>query len=317
MKVSVLIITYNHANFITQALDSVLMQKVNFDYEILISEDCSTDGTRDIIVEFHKKHPNRVRLLLSEHNLNNNEIIVRGIQAAQGQYIALLDGDDYWTSSHKLQNQADFLDNHRECAICFHAVTEFYENGDQEPRIFRGEKKISTLEDLLETNFIQTCSVMFRRGLFNTFPEWFYTSAIGDWELHILNAQHGKIGYIDEVMGVYRRHSGGVYTSSSRIHRLQSRIRMYKNVNSHLSFKYDEIVKAMLSKCCYDLIMEYEKNGDLANAKVCLVKCVIDQSVRRYIPSRSLFVTLLRLYAPMLHKLIKMLSSPVRSTTVC
>src|SRR5262245_48465575 len=108
MKVTVLVMTYNHAGFIAQALDSVLGQEVNFTYEVVISEDCSADGTREIVIAYQKNYPDRIRLLLSERNLHSNEIVVRGLQAAQGQYIALLDGDDYWTSAHKLQKQVEF-----------------------------------------------------------------------------------------------------------------------------------------------------------------------------------------------------------------
>src|SRR5688572_23850951 len=120
MKVSVLVMTYNHARFIRQALDSVLMQRTGFDFEVLISEDCSTDGTREIVVEYARRHPHTITLLLSEANLRSNAVVTRGIDAARGEYIALLDGDDYWTSPDKLRKQAAFLDSHSECALCFH-----------------------------------------------------------------------------------------------------------------------------------------------------------------------------------------------------
>src|ERR1041385_2618888 len=89
MKVSVLVMTYNHEKFIRQALDSVAMQETNFEYEILISEDCSTDRTREIVLDFEKEHPDQVRLLLSEKNIHSNEIVVRSIRAARGEYIAM------------------------------------------------------------------------------------------------------------------------------------------------------------------------------------------------------------------------------------
>ena len=102
MKVTVLVMTYNHERFLSQALDSVVEQRVGFDHEILVSEDCSTDRTRDIVVAYSRRHPDRIRPILSETNLASNEIVARGIRAARGEYLALLDGDDYWTSPHKL-----------------------------------------------------------------------------------------------------------------------------------------------------------------------------------------------------------------------
>ena len=163
MKVSVLVVTYNHENFIAQALNSVLAQKVEFDYEVLVSEDRSTDRTRDIVTEFHQRYPDRIRLILSEHNLNSNEVVGRGIRAAKGQYVALLDGDDYWTSEHKLQRQAQFLDSHPDCAMCFHNAVVVYEDGSREPRNWTPpqQKEFSTLEDIWMGNFIATCSTMF------------------------------------------------------------------------------------------------------------------------------------------------------------
>ena len=116
LKVTVLVMTYNHAGFIAQALDSVLTQRTGFHYEILISEDRSTDGTRETVISYAEKHPGRIRLLLSERNLHSNTVVSRGIRVARGEYVALLDGDDYWVSPDKLQKQVDFLDAHPEIA---------------------------------------------------------------------------------------------------------------------------------------------------------------------------------------------------------
>ena len=108
-KVSVVVMTYNHRRFIEQALDSVLSQRTTFAWELLISEDCSTDGTREVVIDYQRRHPVRIRLLLSERNLRSNAVVARGINAARGQYVAMLDGDDYWIHDDKLQRQADFL----------------------------------------------------------------------------------------------------------------------------------------------------------------------------------------------------------------
>ncbi len=116
-KVSVVVCTYNHAPFIDQALASVLGQDTSFRFEVIVSEDCSNDATRDIVLRWRDEHPDRIRLLLSERNLRSNEVVARGFRAATGEYVVLLDGDDYWTSPQKLQRQADFLDAHRDCAL--------------------------------------------------------------------------------------------------------------------------------------------------------------------------------------------------------
>lgn len=250
MKVSVLMITYNHENFIAQAIDGVLMQQVNFDYELVIGEDCSTDNTRDIVIGYQKRHPDKIRLLLPEKNLGGKKNFIQAYKACQGEYIALLDGDDYWTSPHKLQKQVDFLDSHPECAICFHDATWFYEDGGREPRNYcrADQKGISTLEDLLAEDFIPTCSTMFRKGLFGEFPDWYYTVLMGDWSLHILNAQHGDIGYLNEVMGAYRVHPGGIYSLRNAIEKVQGTIHWYETINAHLNYEYQDTIRSAMIK---------------------------------------------------------------------
>ena len=245
MKVTVLVGTYNHEKFIEQAVESVLMQQTDFEYEIVIMEDCSTDRTRDIVLDFHKKYRNRIRLVLAEKNENNTTAFRREILTAQGQYIALLDGDDYWTSPRKLQKQADFLDVHQECAICFHNATIFYDDNSKKPSNSNPpeQKRISTLEDLLAGNFISTCSVMFRAGLFETFPSWFDTLWSADWPLHILNAQHGKIGYINELMGAYRQHSRGMWNKLSKIQKILRVLEFYERMQVNLNFSYGGAIK--------------------------------------------------------------------------
>ncbi len=252
MEVSVIVTTYNHEKYIAQALDSVLMQKTNFQYEIIIGEDCSIDRTRSIVLDFQLRNPGKIRLLLPAENLGKggNKIFPRALELAQGQYVAVLDGDDYWTTPEKLQQQVDFLDQHPECALCFHNVTEMREDGvrgnwDYTPP---GKKEVTELEDLLPRNFIATSSVMFRRKLHDYLPAWVYEVALEDWAFHVLNAQHGKIGYVDKVMGVYRIHREGLWSKRSFRQMLEGEIQFYDYVKAHLSPQYEKNIEAELAK---------------------------------------------------------------------
>jgi glycosyltransferase involved in cell wall biosynthesis len=118
MKLSVAMITYNHERFIAQAIESVLAQKVDFDYEIVIGEDCSTDGTRAVIMDFQRRCPDRIVVLLRERNIGAMRNLAGTIAACRGKYLAVLEGDDYWTCANKLQKQVDFLDKHPDWAVC-------------------------------------------------------------------------------------------------------------------------------------------------------------------------------------------------------
>lgn len=254
MKLSVLMITYNHEKFISQALDSILTQEVNFSYEIVIGEDCSTDGTRSIVIEYQKKYPDIIRLLLPEKNLGMINNLIETYSACQGQYIAILEGDDFWTSPNKLQKQVDFLDSHPECTISFHNVDVVYENLPEKDHLFHSQelKQIHDLEDIISCHFIPTCSTVFRNKLFADFPEWFHSMPMGDWPLHILNAHHGDAYYIDKVMATYRVHEGGTWTSKSRVNILNKTIAAAKIVDRFTNYKFTNIITRNIAEWHYE-----------------------------------------------------------------
>ena len=262
MKVSVRMITYNHEKWIAKAIDSVLMQNVDFDYEIVIGEDFSTDRTRDIVIDYRKRYPDRIRLVLSDANVGAHRNLTRTHHACHGEYIADLEGDDYWTSPDKLQKQVDFLDNHPDCTICFHNASVINDL-DQEVRYYcsPAQKEISTLQDLLKADFIPTCSVMFRNGLFSEFPDWFYQLPMGDWPTHVFNAQHGTIGYINEIMAAYRVHSAGAWSRLGYASRLRAELQFYQSINAHLNYQYDDLIRSLSSDRWGRLTTELVERG--------------------------------------------------------
>ncbi len=275
--VSVLVMTYNHEHLIAPALDSVLMQETAFPCEILISEDCSTDGTREIVLGYRERHPDMIRLLLSERNLHSNEIVARGLRAARGRYVALLDGDDYWTSPQKLQRQVDFLDAHPECALCFHNALVVDEAHGRPPRRWTPDhqKEISTLDELWYGNFIATCSTMYRNGLVGELPQWYAALfPITDWPLHILHAEHGAIGYVDEVMAVYRCHSGGLYSPLAESRKLDATAAFYEVMTENLGGRYESVITRARFRYFYDWAKEYTRRGDLDAAARCVRRCL-------------------------------------------
>jgi glycosyltransferase involved in cell wall biosynthesis len=244
MKVSVCITTYNHRPFIAQALDGVLSQQADFDFEVLLGEDDSSDGTREIALDYAARYPDRIRLFLHDRKdvlyidgrPTGRRNFVYNIEQARGEYVALLDGDDYWTDSRKLQKQADFLDRHPETVICFHAAQGMNQVDPARDYVLRppGRQPFYNLRDLVRENLVPSCSAMFRRGLFGAFPDWFYRTSSGDWPLHVLNAMHGNLGYIDEVMAVYRIHLGGVWMGWPLTKRLQGVINTCRLMANHL-----------------------------------------------------------------------------------
>ena len=244
MKLSIHVVTYNDEKNIARALQSAIDQKLSCEFEIVIGDDCSTDGTREILTAFRDQHPGVIRLILRERNIGDKgkQNFVNTLQACRGEYVALLPGDDYWTAPDKLQKQIDFLDANAEFSACFHNVLEVDESNPNHARLMcpPDQKTELTVADFLECNHIPTCSVMFRNNLFGEIPEWFYRGLPGDWFLHILNAQHGNVRYLNEVMAVYRKQPGGAWSSMAAEQRVRHVLDSYPLLDAHLNFEYHD-----------------------------------------------------------------------------
>ncbi len=213
-KLSVCFITYNHANFVRQALDSVLMQQCSYDMEIVVSDDCSTDGTAEIVKEYAAKHSDKIRLNVLEKNVGMTLNWVSSMNACTGEYIALLEGDDYWTDENKLQRQVEFLDKHPELSFAAHDVAPVFEPGmaQKDGLLHLAESGTFTLHDYLgRAGFVQTGTVMLRRSMMPPFPEW--TDArvkCIDFLVYLLLASRAPFYYEAVVRSVYRLHTGGI-----------------------------------------------------------------------------------------------------------
>lgn len=206
-KVSVCMITYGHEMFIRQAIEGVLMQQCAFEVEFIISNDCSPDGTDDVIKNTINAHPNGswVNYIKHEKNLGMMPNFLHTLQKAQGKYIALCEGDDYWTDPLKLQKQVDFLENNKEYVMCFHKVDILKPNREiVDDFITKVPENHETLETLARLgNYIHTPSVLFR-NIIEEFPLEFEKSPIGDYFLYMMLAEHGKLKYLSEKMAIYR-----------------------------------------------------------------------------------------------------------------
>jgi glycosyltransferase involved in cell wall biosynthesis len=235
-EVSVVLRTYNHAPWIAQAIESVLLQRAGFGFELIVAEDCSTDGTRAIVERYAAHHPDVIRPLLPERNVGHGEILRLALAAAGGRYVAYLDGDDYWTSPAKLARQVEFLERNPECPSCFHDVSLIYDeagvpSGTLSPRL--GEERFG-LEQILMECFIPAPAMMFRREVAEQLPAWVFESAWIDWLIHIRAAQSGPIGYLPEALAAYRVHSGGMFSALDRVSQLEEDLRFYPKLLSEL-----------------------------------------------------------------------------------
>jgi glycosyltransferase involved in cell wall biosynthesis len=285
-KVSIVTIAYNQEKYIRQALESFVTQKTDFDFEVIVADDCSTDKTATIIKDFAEKYPKLFRPILRKKNIGVGPNFKDALQAAKGEYLALCEGDDYWTDPRKLQKQADFLDKHPDCALCFHSVTVVFDDNSKPSYVFPETKRAKfTTAELLKENYIQTNSVMYRRRGYKDFPTHILPL---DWYLHLYHAKFGKIGFLKDTMSVYRRHPGGIWWNShANIEKIWA-----KHGIPHLAL-YVEFQKLFGDKPEYQKII----NRHIANMLAALVETdekngtdLVTQAVKRFPDNIHMFI---------------------------
>ena len=216
--VSVKTLTYNHAPYIAQAIEGVLQQKTNFPFELVIGEDCSTDGTREIVFEYQKKYPDIIRVITSEQNVGARMNGYRTEKACRGKYVAYCEGDDYWHCPDKLQKQVDYMESHPECALV-HSDCDYYEAATgRKIHFFHRTKKMyqpdnpdinTVLFD--RTCHVFTCTAFVRRDLLykviDSDPILYQSGRflMGDTPRWAEISRLGKIAFIDESLATCNR----------------------------------------------------------------------------------------------------------------
>ena len=288
MKVSIAMISYNHARFVGQAIESALAQRADFEWELVIGDDCSTDGTSEIVHQFARENPRRIRLVQSTERVGMNRNLERTLSLCQGEYIALLEGDDVWTSTSKLQRQADHLDNHPNQAGCFHNALAFYDDNSRQEWIYCSHdlpEEITTTE-LLRVNMIPTCAMMYRGNPAQIFPEWLLDLGIGDWPLHLIASQAGSIGFFDEVLASYRFHPGGAYSMRGPVYRHEQVLRMYAELTRYFGPAFERIIDAAAFEHWYALGVAAAREGDARRARNAAWHCITARPAKRELVRR-------------------------------
>ncbi|QUR67328.1 glycosyltransferase [Mycobacterium spongiae] len=213
-KVSVVSITYNHQAYIRESLDGFVSQMTDFPVEIIVADDASTDATPAIIQEYSDRYPHLFRPILRPKNVGVHANLTDALSAAQGDYLALCEGDDFWIDPLKLSKQIAFLDQHPQTTVCFHPVRVTWDDGRAQDSEFPPNflRRDLSVEALIARNFIQTNSVVYRRQpCYDDIPAGIMPV---DWYLHLRHAVSGDIAMLTDTMAVYRRHEQGIWHSS-------------------------------------------------------------------------------------------------------
>jgi glycosyltransferase involved in cell wall biosynthesis len=263
VKVSVLILAYNHERYIAQAIDGVLAQKLGCALEVIIAEDCSTDRTREIVADYARRYPDVIRPRFQNRNVGLSRNLLAGLMACTGDYIAVLDGDDYWTAEDKLQRQVNFLGLHPGFSICAHRVQKVFEDGSSPPEIYPAlPRREASFDELLRAMFVQTVTAVVRADLVHPLPSWFREHGF-DWPFFLLLAAKGKIHVMEDVMAVYRVHPEGLWSGGTNVRRLKLAIECMTQINEHFRHRHHSVVKGLLAYWHMEMALEAERTGDV------------------------------------------------------
>jgi len=262
IKVSACIISYNQEKFIAQCLESVINQVTNFTYEIVIGDDCSTDKTFEICRRYANQYPDKIKLLKRIKNLGMIGNWVNTLSECSGTYIALCEGDDYWTDNYKLQKQFDLLENNSELSFCFHKAYRFDVQNANRNKLYPDDttKLVLDEKDFFKISTIPTASVFFRNQI--KFPSLIHSHA--DMILYATLLTVGKAGFIVDKMSEYRLHSDGVSSKYGENWYLERRINELKIESKYKDFSKEVRTQISILYTNHLLLYLYRNRGNLS-----------------------------------------------------
>lgn len=274
IKVSICCITYNQENYISEALESFVHQKIDFPYEIIIHDDASTDRTKDIIKKYQKKYPDIIIPIFEKENVyskNPNLVMEIVLSKARGEYIALCDGDDGFLSDDKLNCQVKYMDRHPEITLCCHNTKVIDDSGEMAYEISPYNEGIVTIYDFFKnSSSMHTSSMLFRRDDIKKLPSYYHKATVGDLPLKIYLLSKGNAYYIDKIMSFYRSNAKGswnLYQKNNeevlrKNHEME--ISVYELFNEETKRKYDKLVRERIKEKNFDY---YIKTNNLKELK--------------------------------------------------
>jgi len=254
--VSVSLVAFNQGDYIREAIESCLMQKTNFAYEIIIHDDASSDETPEIIKEYAIKYPGIIIPVIQTDNKFSKGIEIIDefvIPKARGKYIAFLEGDDYWIDPNKLQFQVDFMKSHPEVSMCFTATKTVDASNPEKFSIRRYSNSDSavTTENviLIGGHLLDMGSVVVKKSVFDEVPDWYYSSRMWDNTIPLLSTLHGQIQFLNKVTAVYRVNTPGSYIQKNaqylkkRKSHILTTLDLLEGFNRGTKYKYDPLIK--------------------------------------------------------------------------
>ncbi|ANU10174.1 family 2 glycosyl transferase [Planococcus antarcticus DSM 14505] len=274
--VSIVCTSYNHGDYLAEAIDSFLMQKTDFEFEILMYDDASTDHSPRVIKQYESNYPSLIKPIYQTENQYSKGVRVElfNHNRATGKYIAVCEGDDYWTDPYKLQKQVDYMEAHPMCSMTVHAADRVLSDKKKVLSTVRPEKKnaVFSVERVIEGggDLIATNSMVYSKAKVETLAPFYLNAVVGDYPLIILAALHGTVDYLDDNMAAYRVGVKGSWTerelatSMKRINHYHDMERMFDEINEHTDFQYNNALEKAKRGYQFSLLLE---QGEFKKAK--------------------------------------------------
>ncbi len=310
-KVSIIVTTYNHEKYIRKCIDSLLMQKTNFEFEVILGDDSSTDATQDILQEYLVKHPKIFDFFPNPKNTGMMQNFLRCLKKAKGEFVAICEGDDYWIDPYKIQKQITAMLQHPKSDISFHpARMDNLKTGTSEIIAqHAAQNKIFTPEEVIlgGGEFMPTASLVFKREICDSIPDWFYKAPVGDYFMQILGSLKGGALYLPDVMSVYQLHTPGSWTVSMQSHDRQIKLNSQlilslTDLDNHTHQEYHDVIHKKQLFILLNTIRN--RNISLAQRKI-----FYTQRNKVKIPLKNKISWLIIYRIPILHRILAKLKS--------
>lgn len=309
--ITVIVMTYNQKDYIRESLDSILRQKTNVDFNILIHDDCSSDGTSEIIDEYKKQYPDKIEVI---HQKERTFLVVgfNGMLCSyvapiiESEYIAYCDGDDYWCDDKKLQKQYDFMSSHPGYSMCFHSAYQIRPNNDMSSKWFIKDEGDIDMFDIISERpgvCVATSSIFLKSDVFKDFSDWRKKYPVEDVPMYITAAMKGKIHRLKDVMCVYRQFAAGSWSAQNK----GDNDKMVKNLNEmkEAVLRFDE----QTNQQYHDLVVKEVESFDFRIAHITRdLKTIFSKVNKRFVKRlkfKERFSLKLQYRAPSLYNLLK------------
>lgn len=262
-SITVVVMAYNQRDYVKQCINSILDQQIDIDFDILIHDDCSDDGTHEILVNYQRQYPEKITIIHQE----SRKFLIDGfnmmiykyvIPHVKSKYVAYCDGDDYWCDPLKLKKQYKFMESHPDYSMCFHNAFQLRTNNDMSSKWFIKDEGDINVSDLINDRpgvCVATSSIFLKSETFKDFSEWRKRFPVEDVPMYITAALHGKIHRLKDIMCVYRQFAVGSWSTQNK-ERQDRKIKHLKDLKEATTyfdictdFKYHDLVIAQIERC--------------------------------------------------------------------